>query len=82
MARSRMPTTELLTNPELDQRILECLDGRQLRFAEIVARIYRASGSYGEADKPYWRHVDRRLQALKRTGKIRHNKSISRWEKL
>lgn len=77
-----MPTAELLSNAALDQRILEVLDGKKLRFAEIVARIYQGVGGYGEVDKPYWRHVDRRLQALRRTGKIRHNKSIARWERL
>lgn len=70
---------DLCSNEELDKRILAVLAKKQpMRFCGIVHSVYpdQHEGMVHE------RHVDRRLQALKRKNKIRHNKSIQMWQLL
>ena len=68
--------SDLYSNEQLDEQILAALSGGPLRFCSVVNTIY-PDWDEGMAHE---RHVDRRLQALKRKNKVRHNKSIQRWE--
>lgn len=56
-----------MTNDECDYAILKSLDGRTLKFSQVYIPINSAFGP----DKTIYRQVDRRLQALRKAGKVK-----------
>ncbi len=56
-----------VTNEEIDQKIIEALDGRTLKFGQI---FYNIPHDISEHHVIY-RQLDRRLQALRKKGKIK-----------
>jgi hypothetical protein len=65
----------------LDDAILAVVaSGGPVAFHSLSCRVAAHSDEYAENDNaPGWRIVDRRLQALRKAGKIRHQHKPEGW---
>ena len=59
-----------MTNEDMDQAIIELLDGKTLKFCQINACLNPTWPKDDCRDKLY-RQIDRRLQAMRKTGKVK-----------
>ncbi len=64
----------------LDDAILTVVASGPIAFHSLSCRVAAHSAGYAENDNaPAWRIVDRRLQALRKAGKIKYQRKPEGW---
>ena len=61
---------------ELDKAILCAIGNRVRKFSSITHSVYGLAVPYASEFSPAWRVVDRRLQALRKQGRIRYSRGL------